>query len=443
MSALSLACPRAPQRARPALLFAALLLALPSAHAAHSVLDWNAIAGGSSVAPRYGGPYQQFRAMAMVQLAVHDALNSIDRRYHTYSVVAPAPAGASADAAIAAATHDVVLGLLPDIPANAAARTLVINAYANALATIPDGASETQGVAAGQAAAAAILAARTGDGSATPHLPYTVAAGLGVYQRTPGMVDPSFGGWGLVTPFVVSSAQQFRSAPGAIFDLTSNEYASEYNQVKQLGDARKRGGAPDSEQSDIARFWASGGVDWQANARLILAGFDLDAWQQARTLALMSVSIADATITNADSKYYYLFWRPVTAIRWSDDGNPDTEPDPTWLPFLTTPPYPDYPCNSTSAAGGASTALRLALGTNHAPFTRTVNAPAVTLPAPMTALPAKAITRSFHALNHAAGETARSRLYAGIHFYEGCKAGLAQGAAVAEYIHPRVLQPVQ
>lgn len=444
--------PRA-RLARPASLLAVgLLLALPQAWAqsVDPVLYWNSVAGTAPVAPRFGGPYQQFRVMAMVQIAVHDALNSIDRRYDTYSVVPPAPAGASSDAAIAAATHAVVLGLLPDIPANAAARTTVINAYTVALAAIPDGAAEDQGVAAGHAAAAAILAARANDGSATPHTPaYAAAPGVGVYLSTVdfGSPAPQFSGWGAVLPFAVNSASQFRVAPGAIFDVEGTRYASEYNQVKQIGDARKRASAPDSEQSDIARWWAGGGVDWQANARLILAGFDLDAWQQAHALALMSLSIADATINNAESKYHYAFWRPVTAIRWADDGNPDTAPDPSWLPFITTPPYPDYPCNSTSAAGAAATALRLALGTNHAPFTRTINAGALPAagqawPVDTPTVPAKAITRSFHSLNHAAGETARSRVYAGIHFYEGCKAGLEQGGAVAEYLGARVLQPV-
>jgi hypothetical protein len=441
---------RRPAALRRTLLAAAtLVLALPAAQAGDAVIEWNAIAGGPAVVARFGGPYQQFRAMAIVQIAVHDALNAVDPRYETYSVVPAAPAGASADAAVAAAAHDTLLGLLaltPDGAPKTAAITLVDNAYAAALAAIPDGTSETQGVAAGSAAAAAILADRAGDGSSSPHTPgYSAQPGPGVYQPTPNPVNPGtpmFSNWSVVRPFVVDSASQFRVAPGDIFDLTSARYASEYNQVKQQGDALKRGAMPDSEQSDIARFWASGGVDWNANARLILGGFDLDAWQQARALALMTVSVADATLNNAESKYYYAFWRPVTAIRWADDGNPDTDSDPFWRPFLTTPPYPDYPCNSTSAGGGASTALRLALGTNSAGFTRTVNAPAAALPAPMTDLPAKPITRHFGSLTHAAGELARSRVYAGIHFYEGCKAGLNQGAAVAEYIFDRALRPL-
>lgn len=443
------AAPRRSAPRRTLLAAATLLLGLPLAQAGDAVIDWNAIASGPAVVARFGGPYQQFRAMAIVQVAVHDALNAIDPRYETYSVVPAAAAGASSDAAVAAATHDTLLGLLaltPDGAPKTAAVTLIENAYAAALAAIPDGTAETQGVAAGSAAAAAILADRAGDGSSSPHSPaYSAAPGPGVYQPTPNPVAPGtpmFSNWSAVRPFVLDSSSQFRVTPGAIFDLSSARYASEYNQVKQQGDAFKRGAMPDSEQSDIARFWAGGGVDWNANARLILDRFDLDAWRQARALALMNLSIADATINNAESKYHYAFWRPVTAIRWADDGNPDTESDPSWRPFLTTPPYPDYPCNSTSAGGGASGALRLALGTNSAGFTRTVNAPAAPLPAPMTNLPAKPITRHYGSLTHAAGELARSRVYAGIHFYEGCKAGLDQGTAVAKYIFERALRPL-
>ena len=431
------------------LLASALLLALPTAAAADTVTDWNAVAMGPTVAPRFGGPYNQFLAAAAVQLAVHDALNSIDPRYETYNVVPAAPAGASADAAIATAARDTLLGLLALLPDSAAKTTAINNintAYANTLAAVPDGVAETQGIAAGAAAAAAMLAARADDGSLFPHTPgYSAEPGAGNYVATPNPIAPGvpqFSNWKNVRPFVVESSSQFRVTPSVIFDLTSAQYASEYNQVKQIGDALKRGANPDSQQSDIARFWASGGVDWNANARLIFGGFDLDRWEHARALALMTVSIADATLNNAESKYYYAFWRPVTAIRWADDGNPDTDSDPTWRPFLTTPPYPDYPCNSTSAGGGATTALRLALGTNSAGFTRTVNAPAIPLPAPLNELPAKPITRHFGSLTAAAGELARSRVYAGIHFSEGCKAGLDQGAAGAEYIHARALRPL-
>ncbi|QNP40964.1 vanadium-dependent haloperoxidase [Lysobacter solisilvae (ex Woo and Kim 2020)] len=334
--------------------------------------------------------------------------------------------------------------------ANTAARNAVVAAYIAALNAIPDGTAENDGVAAGRAAARAILTARLNDGSGSPHTPaYTAVPAAGVYVSTVpfGSAAPQFNHWSATRPFVVQSATQFRVPPGEIFDLSSDAYADAYNQVKDLGDARTRGARPDSPQSDIARFWYHGGVDWQANARLILPGFNLDAWGQARALALMSVSMADAGIANAESKYWYTFWRPVTAIRWASDGNPNTQSDPSWLPFITIPPYPDYPCGSTGAAGAATGALRLVLGTNHAPFTRTVNVPALPLanqmwPAGLPGVPAKAITRTYSSLSNALNEVGRSRVYAGIHFLEGCQAGGVQGEMTAEYIYPRILQPV-
>lgn len=447
--------PARPRALRASLLAIGLLLALPAAHAqtytpAEPVLFWHQVTATPPVVVRHGGPYQQFRAMAMVQLAVHDALNAIDRRYATYRPQPPAPASASPEAAVAAAAHGVVLGLLPDVPANGAARAAVNAAYNNALLAIPDGAAESAGVAAGHAAANAILLARTNDGSGNPNPGYSGADTAGTYVSTVpfGSLAPQFNGWSATLPFVVQGATQFHVPPGEIFDLSSDAYASEYNQVRNLGDVRKRAGAPDSQQSDIARFWYHGGVDWHTNARLMLPGFQLDWWQQARTLALMAVSMADTGIANTHSKYTYTFWRPVSAIRWADDGNADTPSDPDWLPFITVPPYPDYPCGSTGAAGAATTALRLALGTDQAPFTRTINAPALPLPnqswpAGLATVPAKAITRTYYSLRQAANEVGKSRVYAGIHFLEGCQVGLVQGEMTAEYIYPRILQPVE
>lgn len=456
MSALSSVQPRARPARRVNLVAAAVLLVLATHAQADAVLDWNRVAATPPVVGSFGGPYQQFRSLAIVQIAVHDALNSINPRYETYSAVPAAPAGASADAAVAAAARYALLGdddagLAGVVPAaNAGARNAVAAAYTAALAAIPDGTAETQGVAAGRAAAVAILTTRLNDGSGAPHTPgYAAAPALGVYVSTVpfGSAAPQFSNWSATRPFVVQSATQFLVPPGDLFDLSSDTYASQYNQVRNLGDARKRAAAPDSEQSDIARFWYFGGVDWHANARLILPGFNLDAWDQARTLALMGISMADTGIANTASKYTYAFWRPLTAIRWTDDGNPHTASDPTWLPFLVNPPYPDYPCGSTGAAGSATTALRLALGTNHAPFTRTISAPKLPVlnqpwPVNTPGVDEKAITRTFHSLSHAAGEVGRSRVYAGIHFLEGCQAGLVQGEMTAEYIYARILRPV-
>lgn len=456
------ASPRHPRRWR---LAAALALAIAIPAQADSVTDWNALASSGTVLPRFGGAQQQARAMAIMQIAVHDALNAINPRFDFYNHVSPAAPGASPDAAVAAATRTTLLamiGALPTAPSPAeeANRVAAINAINNAYDTaIGPGApsvSEAAGIATGEAAAAEVLAQRYAsngmslvpiDGSGTPNSPpYALAAAPGVHQATPApefpaSTTPAFTGWKFVTPFAVKSATQFRASPARIFDLRGGLYATEYNQVKSVGDARVRGANPDSESSDIPRFWIGGGLDWNANARAIAAGRGLDRWQHARLFALLNMSTADALITNIESKYLYNFWRPVTAIRWANDGNSRTQSDPFWRPFVQTPPYPDYPCASTSMTGAAAQTLRRYFGTSALPFTRTVNAPAVPLPAPMVELPPKQITRGFKTLSQAESDQAMGRVYAGIHFKEGCFAGLHQGNEVADWVFARYLRP--
>jgi len=315
------------------------------------------------VAPRFGGPQQQARVMAIASIAVHDALNTIDSRYDTYNALPAAASGASADAAIAAASRTALIGMIGALPpstpaedANRAAAIAAINAaYATAIGPGGPDAAEAAGIAAGEAAADEILALRYAagdlglapiDGSGTPGSPaYALPAALGVHQSTPApefpaVTLPAFTGWSAVTPFTLDSPSRFRSPRGEIFKLSGVRYALEYNFVKAVGDARVRGIQPDSPMSDIARFWAGGGLDWNANTRLIVANRGLDRWEHARLFALLNISISDTHVTNMESKYFYSFWRPVTAIRWANDGNFLTRSDPAWRPFLQTPPYP-------------------------------------------------------------------------------------------------------
>ena len=331
------------------------LLAWTPAVRADVVTDWNAVA--EAVAPRFGAPQQQSRVQAMVQIAVHDALNAIESRYARYAWNGRAARGASPDAAVAAASRQTLLILLaplPDSPAKAAAIASVEAAFVASVGTEPYDASTRAGIDAGVAAANAILALRVGDHSDTPNLPYTLPPGPGVYQPTPNpefpaVITPSFAGWAHVTPFTLRHGSQFGVEAGEIFNVTGRAYGREYEEVRQVGDARVRGALPDSEESDVARFWPGGGSNWNLTARDIVAGRGFDRWQHARLFALLNIAQADALIANQFWKYTYNFWRPVTAIRWVDDGNPATTSDPIWRPFLVTPPYPDYPCALPSA----------------------------------------------------------------------------------------------
>lgn len=459
------ALPHLSPRARRGLPAAALLLALAPPAFADAVTDWNALASGPVVNPRFGGPQHQARAMAITSIAVHDALNSIDPRYRTYNLLPAAAAGAQPDAAIAAAASNALLAMLGALPpaptpaeaANRAAAVAAINAaYVAAIGPGAPDAAEAAGIAAGQAAADEIIARRysagiTGlipiDGSGTPNAPaYTLAAAPGVHQPTPApefpaVTLPAFTGWPAVTPFVLDSATRFRAPPARIFNLAGFNYAVEYNLVKYVGDARVRGAAPDSPASDIARFWAGGALEWNANVRLIAAGRGLDRWQHARLFALLNIAISDTHVTNMESKYHYNFWRPVTAILWPSDGNLLTRSDPFWRPLLQTPPYPDYPCASTGITGAAAQTLRRFFGSDALPFTRTIAAGPTPLPAPMTELPAKPITRSYASLRYAENEQALARVYSGLHFLEGCTAGLRMGNQVADWVYARTLRP--
>lgn len=441
----------------PAALGLALVTALPAK--ADSVTDWNGIAGSAVVLPRFGAPQFQYRAMAIVQVAVHDALNTIQPRYEAYSNLPAAASGASADAAVAAATRTAMVGLLTALPdatvGRQAAIDFVNNEYNSRIAALPD-AGKAAGIAAGENAATACLMQRhvmgadrlvAIDGAAQAHMPaYALPAGLGVHQPTPNVTGPNttplFTGWQNVALFSLNSASQFRSPSSQLFNISSRFYADQYNEVKHQGDARVRGAFPNSEKSDIPRFWAGGGLDWNTTLRTIVNGRGLDRWQHARLFALANVAVVDAGVGNLESKYHYSFWRPITAIRWSNDGNPATQSDPSWMSFLPTPPYPDYPCASTGVTGAVTQTLRRFFGTNAIGFTRTVMAGPVTLPAPLATLPAKTITRKYYSLSIAENEQARARVYSGIHFADGCYAGIKSANQVANWVYDHELRPL-
>jgi hypothetical protein len=383
-------------------------------------------------------------SMAMVQIAIHDALNAIERRYTPYAFVGRAAPGASPQAAVAAAAHAVMVGALSgDITAtggpppgfgtpaqNAAGIAAADAAYTAALAALPDGPAKTDGVAIGRAAAAAILARRRFDG-ATAIVSYSLGTAPGQWQPTPNPEppDPAAGGpglgpallpgWGHVTPFALTTAAQFRPAgPPA---LASAEYTQDYNEVKNLGE--KASAARSAEQSSIARFWyESSVVGWNRIARLVAAPASLNPWENARLLALVNLAMADGFIAGFECRYYYNFWRPVTAIRAGDtDGNESTAADPNWQSFLNTPPLPDYPSTHSVLGGAAAEVLARFFRNDQIAFTMTSGAPFPEL------------TRSFTSFSQAAQENADSRIYAGIHFRSACRDGVRLGTSIGAF----------
>jgi PAP2 superfamily len=336
---------------------------------ADMVTDWNVIATNTAAAPLTNGVLQT-RIFAMTHAAIHDAVNAINRRYQPYALDMQASLNASPEAAVSAAAHDVLVHELPAIQ-----KPLLDAAYTNSLSGIPDGAAKNAGIAIGQAAAAAIIALRSSDGANAP-MPYTPGSGPGVWIPTPpGFLPASLAGWGNVTPFTLRSGAQFRLDPPEYFDLTSEEYTADYNEVKSVGEVNSP--SRTAEQSQIAAFWYEPSAQgWNRLTRVVSARHNLDLWENARLFALVNFALADAYIAHFDSKYLYNFWRPVTAIRAGDtDGNPDTAPDPAWTPFLVTPSIPDYPSGHSTAGGAAAMALARFFGQDQVPFTTTSGPP--------------------------------------------------------------------
>ncbi len=400
---------------------------------------WVLLAGCLATgAPAFGGPVSDWngfaaslaggRGFAMTQIAVHDALNSIDARYETYSDVDRAAAGASAAAAVAASSRVVLLALAPT-------QSVVITARYNSEMGGCLSQACLDGIAAGEAAGNAILLRRIGDGFATPHLPYTLAAGPGVYQPTPvtppaTLPNPLVLNAGLAKalPFALDSGSQFRADPSPIFDLTSEEYTRDYNEVKRVGALNAEAlGDRTPEQSAVARFWPGGGANWNAVIRVIVADRGLDEWELARLFALNGIAGADALIAVFDTKFAYNFWRPVTAIRYTgDDGNPATTPDPAWLSYQNTPPYPDYTCGLTTATGAATEVLRRYFGTDDVGYTFTTPT---------------GITRTFTSLSQAAADAVDARVFGGMHFRTGCVQGVRHGEKVGRFVFEHELRP--
>jgi hypothetical protein len=234
-----------------------------------------------------------------------------------------------------------------------------------------------------------------------------------------------------VTPFTLRSGAQFRLDPPEYFDLTSEEYTADYNEVKSVGEVNSP--SRTAEQSQIAAFWYEPSAQgWNRLTRVVSAQHNLDLWENARLFALVNFALADAYIAHFDSKYLYNFWRPVTAIRAGDtDGNPDTVADPAWTSFLVTPSIPDYPSGHSTAGGAAAMALARFFGQDQIPFTTT------------SGPPFPGITRTFVSFSHAAQENADSRVFAGIHFPTACTDGLRLGKQVGRFVFNHSLDPVK
>ena len=431
--------------------FIAVATAPYAAEAGDAVTAWNANAGVAAttacLAP-VNNPLHESRIYAMMHVAVHDAINAIDRRSRPYAFKAKAEPGASPEAAVAAAARDVLVSLIAQLPLELHSQACidagvasVEAAYAEALAAISDDQAKAQGIAVGRAAAAAILVLRANDGAVGPFLNFACPQKTkpGEYQCTPGTPFIAFEGWEHVVPFVLKHSSQYR--PGPPYGVETKKYTEDFNEVKTLGgDDITTQSARTPDQTEIALFWLeSSPLKWNRIARAVSADRGLDLWENARLFGLLNMALADGYIAMVDSKNHYNYWRPITAIRTADtDGNPDTTADPTWTPLISTPPNQDYVSGHSIEGGAAAEVLRQFFGSDQISFDDC----SVTLPAGSTCSDATPVLRSYTSFSKAAAENGYSRILVGFHFRKSIEEGIKYGGKIGQRAVNLYLRPV-
>ena len=425
---------------------ACLALAGPAAARADVISDWNAIAQAETV-PLRPTAHGEARGIAMVEGAVYDAVNAIDRGYQPYLIdldeVGAQPWG-SQDAAAATAAYRVLLAITPD-----ARHAGLDTAYAATMATIPAGSPSEQaikqeGIDAGDAAAAAMLAARANDGFMAAFIPL-IGTGPGDWRPIGWPLAPVFDpdGWvGNLKPFLIESPSQFRShGPNA---LTSGLYTKEFNEVKELGALNSQTRTEDETRAAV--FWQFAPIAlWNPLLRNLAGRYDLDTADQARLYAMVNLAGADAAISCWNDKYYWNFWRPRAAIREADsDGNPRTVADPNWeslfapatqtTPPLATPPFPDHPSGHGCYSGAVLTTAADFFGKDKIEITLVSGRSLNGAPIP---------PRRFERFSDALEEVIDARVWGGIHFRTADEAGATIGKQVAHYVRHHYFQPAR
>ena len=394
----------------------ALCFVLGSATTASAdvITDWNekAIA---FVTPRMTPPAAQ-RAVAIVHVAMFDAVNAIEPRYRPYLVQLPVPSTASKEAAAAAAAGAALQRLVPQ------AEKEIGDAVAAYLAAIQDGDAKQQGVKLGTAVAERILEARRDDGAnaADSYRPKTRP---GVYVPTPITVGAA---WPNLKPFAMTSPAQFRPQPPIA--LESTQWAADFNELKAYGG--KIGSKRSAEQTETARFWLMvGAPGYHPVARQLIIAKQMSVIDSARFMALYAVSLADAYIAVFDAKYHYEFWRPITAIRNGDvNGNPATELEATWQPIDNTPMHPEYPCAHCIQSGAAVAVIESVLGS------RDISEVSI------TSSTAPGVTHRWTNLDVFSEEIANARIWAGFHYRFSTRVGTDMGHQIGEYVVKSVMQ---
>jgi hypothetical protein len=430
-------------------------VALPkAAHAQEPVSYWSAIAKTViiDVAQRGGSPSAV--DFAYVHIAIYDAVNAIDKRYTVFAVTPDTfTDDASEPAAVAAAAAAILKALSPG------QQTFVNTQYNAYIALIPNGDAKTRGIAIGNEVAAKFLALRNpgprqdlgqdGRNAACADnaaLCYVFGSGPGVYQITPGAADPPAtpaAQWvGLLKPFAVKSQSQFR-ADGPP-DLTSAQWADDYNEVKTFGGDATHSPTRTQEQTDIGWYYTDNpGAYGNRIIRQIAADQALDLADSARYFAQTYVTLADSFINCWDSKRYYNFWRPYTAIRaGATDGNDATEPDTSWVPLALTPNHQEYPSAHGCFTGSVMNAAENFFGTKKL----TLNLISCSVPGHTcsnTTTGAGGVNHAFDRTQDALKEVIEGRIFGGMHYRTSVVHGIVMSNKVAHFVAKNYFLPVE
>ena len=387
-------------------------------------------------------PFIEARLYAIANVAMHDALNAVIPRYARYADNGPIDRRAGAAAAVLTAAHDAIVGAAPG------AATSTDAWYATAIGALAGSEGLDGCVAVGHRAAAAILAKRAADGVAAGGVaPYHPGSNPGDYRFTFPFNTPDFDFFGTggfadasnwaatVTPFVIRSASQFRprapyGAPSNAAAVLTPRYTSDFNEVKAIG----CNGCParSAEQTEIALFWMENSpTGWNRIGRIVADQRNLDAVDAARLFALLQMGEFDAYTSSLEAKYFYNFWRPVSAVALAaGDGNPLTAPASGWeVLAFPTPPVPDYPSAHATAGGAGAAIIEEVVPGRGRSFATTSGSLA-------------GVTRTFSSVAAAAEENALSRIYIGYHFRHATKVGVAQGRRVGDFVVGHALRPL-
>ena len=364
--------------------------------------------------------------MAIVSVAVYDAINCVEGQCQPYRVAKKAPPDTSAEAAAATAAYYTLSWLYPEQQASFDVE------LEESLAGISDGTAKDNGIDFGKYVAGEIIAWRAGDHS-TDIVGYNLINGMGYWQPTPPSytMPPFYPNWPLVTPFVLRSSSQCR--PPAPPPMNSYRYGRDFNEVKLLGAKNSTLRTP--YQTDTAFFWGEGNDTittigrWDLIARQVAERYNYSSMELARLLALVNVSQADGGLAAWDCKYAYNFWRPITGMKFAaQDGNAKTNADANWEPLLNTPPFPEYISGHATFSGAAATILAYEFG----------NRNSFTVDSFYGELP----PRSYTSFWQAASECAASRVYGGVHYKFSDDLGLATGREIGRYAWTHYMRPL-